>query len=61
MDAIKEEQASADQKGGRVGRRADEAAVTWWANWAKTHGGQIETYNKDVAENGVWSDGLRTF
>jgi hypothetical protein len=49
------------KKGGRVGRRADKAAVIWWANWVNTHSKQIEAYNKDVTENGVWSDGLRTF
>lgn len=61
MNAIKEEQASSQQKGGPIERLPDEAAVIWWANWVNTHSKQIEAYNKDVTENGVWSDGLRTF
>jgi hypothetical protein len=35
--------------------------MAWWEQWAVDHKEQIEAYNKDVAQNGLWSDGLRAF
>jgi Post-segregation antitoxin CcdA len=61
MDAFKREQASGRQKVRLDGPQTNEDAANWWANWARDHSEQIAAYNKDVAENGVWSDGLRTF
>jgi hypothetical protein len=61
MDAIKKHQTLTFQKAHSNAPQSDESAAVWWANWARDHREQIEAYNKDVAENGVWSDGLRTF
>jgi hypothetical protein len=36
-------------------------AALWWENWARDHENQIKAYNEDVAQNGLWSDGLRLF
>jgi hypothetical protein len=61
MDAIKKEQAIPRPRIYLGGPQAGEDAAIWWGNWARDHSEQIDAYNKDVVENGVWSDGLRTF
>jgi Post-segregation antitoxin CcdA len=38
-----------------------EGVDQWWEAWASNHKSQIEAYNDDVAQNGLWSDGLRLF
>jgi hypothetical protein len=45
----------------QIATDANASAAAWWAQWAKDHEAQIEAYNRDVADKGVWSDGLRTF
>jgi hypothetical protein len=61
MDANKKQDATAVFNVRADGLQSHEAASIWWTNWAKSHSEQIEAYNKDVAENGVWSDELRSF
>jgi hypothetical protein len=36
-------------------------AEIWWATWQRKYKSQIDTYNEEVAKNGLWSDGLRLF
>lgn len=61
MDAIKKEATSPFKQDHFGGPLTSDDAAAWWANWAKDHREQIDAYNKDVADNGIWSDGLRTF
>lgn len=61
MDAIKKQRASLSLNTNPDAPQSNGAGAIWWTNWAKDHCDQIVAYNKNIAENGVWSDGLRTF
>jgi hypothetical protein len=53
---------SVTAKASHLGMAPTEAtAADWWVAWTQEHREQLETYNRMVEKDGLWSDDGRLF